>query len=87
MSEQSNISVDHFFDPSSKDFIHDPVPTLEKLSAEFPIARFDAWQAWLVTGHQNIFLACWTGDFLQTLIYGSLHLQKNHLKKWMLLKS
>ena len=54
MSEQSNISVDHFFDPSSKDFIHDPVPTLERLSAEFPIARFEAWQAWLVTGHQNI---------------------------------
>ncbi|MDB9996066.1 cytochrome P450 [Gammaproteobacteria bacterium] len=54
MSEHSNISVDHFFDPSSKDFIHDPVPTLERLSAEFPIARFEAWQAWLVTGHQNI---------------------------------
>ena len=54
MSEQSNISVDHFLDPSSKDFIHDPVPTLERLSAEFPIARFEAWQAWLVTGHQNI---------------------------------
>ena len=54
MSEQLNISVDHFFDPSSKDFIHDPVPTLERLSAEFPIARFDAWQAWLITGHQNI---------------------------------
>ena len=42
MTEQSNISVDHFFDPSSKDFIHDPVPTLERLSAEFPIARFEA---------------------------------------------
>ena len=54
MSEQSNFSVDHFFDPSSKDFIHDPVPTLERLSAEYPIARFEAWQAWLVTGHQNI---------------------------------
>ena len=54
MSEQSNISVDHFFDPSSKDFIHDPVPTLRRLSADFPIARFEAWQAWLVTGHQNI---------------------------------
>jgi cytochrome P450 len=54
MTEKSNISVDHFFDPSSKDFIHDPVPTLERLSAEFPIARFEAWQAWLVTGHQNI---------------------------------
>jgi hypothetical protein len=37
MTEQSNISVDHFFDPSSKDFIHDPVPTLERLSAEFPL--------------------------------------------------
>ena len=54
MSEQSSISVDHFFDPSSKDFIHDPVPTLRRLSADFPIARFEAWQAWLVTGHQNI---------------------------------
>jgi cytochrome P450 len=54
MSDQSNISVDHFFDPSSTDFIHDPVPTLKRLSAEFPIARFEAWQAWLVTGHQNI---------------------------------
>ena len=54
MSNQSDISVDHFFDPSSKDFIHDPAPTLEKLSAEFPIARFGAWQAWLITGHQNI---------------------------------
>ena len=47
-------TVDHFFNPSSKEFIHDPVPTLEKLSAEFPISRFDAWQAWLVTGHANI---------------------------------
>ena len=47
-------TVDHFFNPSSKEFIHDPVPTLEKLSAEFPISRFDAWQAWLVTGHSNI---------------------------------
>ena len=27
---------------------------MERLSAEFPIARFEAWQAWLVTGHQNI---------------------------------
>ena len=47
-------TVDHFFNPSSKDFIHDPVPTLEKLCAEYPISRFDAWQAWLVTGHANI---------------------------------
>ena len=43
-------TVDHFFNPSSKDFIHDPVPTLEKLCTEYPISRFDAWQAWLVTG-------------------------------------
>ncbi|MDG2347291.1 MAG: cytochrome P450 [SAR86 cluster bacterium] len=54
MSNQLDISVDHFFNPSSKEFIHDPTPTLEKLSHEFPIARFEAWQAWLVTGHQNI---------------------------------
>ncbi|MBT3851947.1 MAG: cytochrome P450 [Gammaproteobacteria bacterium] len=54
MSNHADISVDHFFDPSSKEFIHDPTPTLEKLSLEFPIARFEAWQAWLVTGHQNI---------------------------------
>ena len=47
-------TVDHFFNPSSKDFIHDPVPTLEKLSAEYPISRFNQWQAWLVTGHENI---------------------------------
>lgn len=47
-------TVDHFFNPSSKEFIHNPVPTLEKLSAGHPISRFDAWQAWLVTGHQNI---------------------------------
>ena len=47
-------TVDHFFNPSSKEFIHDPVPTLEKLCAEFPISRFDTWQAWLVTGHANI---------------------------------
>ena len=54
MSNHADISVDHFFDPSSKEFIHDPTPTLEKLTLEFPIARFEAWQAWLVTGHQNI---------------------------------
>ena len=47
-------TVDHFFNPSSKDFIHDPIPTLEKLSSEFPISRFDQWHAWLVTGHENI---------------------------------
>jgi cytochrome P450 len=47
-------TVDHFFNPASKEFIHDPVPTLEKLSAEHPISRFNAWQAWLITGHQNI---------------------------------
>ena len=38
-----------------KDFIHDPIPTLsKKLSSEYPISRFDQWQAWLVTGHENI---------------------------------
>jgi cytochrome P450 len=65
MSKQTNISVDHFFDPSSKDFIHDPAPTLEKLSAEFPIARFEAWQAWLITGHQNI-ISCLLDKRLST---------------------
>ena len=65
MSNQTNISVDHFFDPSSKDFIHDPAPTLEKLSAEFPIARFEAWQAWLITGHQNI-ISCLLDKRLST---------------------
>ena len=54
MSTPTDISVDHFFNPASKDFIHDPVPTLRKLNSEFPIARFNAWQAWLVTGHKNI---------------------------------
>ncbi|MBD63223.1 MAG: cytochrome P450 [Gammaproteobacteria bacterium] len=47
-------TVDHFFNPSSKEFIHDPIPTLEKLSSEYPISRFDQWQAWLITGHENI---------------------------------
>ena len=47
-------TVDHFFNPTSKEFIHDPVPTLEKLCAEYPVSRFDAWQAWLITGHENI---------------------------------
>ena len=47
-------TVDHFFNPSSKEFIHDPVPTLEKLCNDYPVSRFDAWQAWLVTGHANI---------------------------------
>ena len=65
MSKQTKISVDHFFDPSSKDFIHDPAPTLEKLSAEFPIARFEAWQAWLITGHQNI-ISCLLDKRLST---------------------
>ena len=47
-------TVDHFFNPASKEFIDNPVPTLEKLSSEYPISRFDAWQSWLVTGHENI---------------------------------
>ena len=60
-------TVDHFFNPSSKDFIHDPIPTLEKLSSEFPISRFDQWHAWLVTGHLvgwlTIVFRCWlTGN-------------------------
>ena len=54
MNNLEAIKVDHFFNPSSKDFIHNPIPTLEKLSEEFPIARFDAWQAWLISGHENI---------------------------------
>ena len=47
-------TVDHFFNPASREFIDNPVPTLEKLSSEYPISRFDAWQSWLVTGHENI---------------------------------
>jgi hypothetical protein len=47
-------TVDHFFDPSSKNFIDDPKPTIEKLVKEFPIARFNAWSAWLITGNKNI---------------------------------
>jgi hypothetical protein len=80
-------TVDHFFNPSSKEFIHDPVPTLEKLSAEFPISRFDAWQAWLVTGHANI-IKC----LLDTRLSTDFNLweyapPKNLLKTWMLLKN
>ena len=80
-------TVDHFFNPSSKEFIHDPVPTLEKLSAEFPISRFDAWQAWLVTGHANIINVYWIQGFQLISIFGNMRLQKNPLKKWMLLKN
>jgi len=58
-------TVDHFFNPSSKDFIHDPVPTLKKLSSEYPISRFDQWQAWLITGHENI-LKCLLDTRLST---------------------
>ena len=58
-------TVDHFFNPSSKDFIHDPIPTLKKLSSEYPISRFDQWQAWLVTGHENI-LKCLLDASLST---------------------
>ena len=58
-------TVDHFFNPSSKDFIHDPVPTLKKLSSEYPISRFDQWQAWLITGHENI-LKCLIDTRLST---------------------
>ena len=58
-------TVDHFFNPSSKDFIHDPIPTLKKLISEYPISRFDQWQAWLVTGHENI-LKCLLDTRLST---------------------
>ena len=58
-------TVDHFFNPSSKDFIHDPIPTLKKLSSEYPISRFDQWQAWLITGHENI-LKCLLDTRLST---------------------
>ncbi len=58
-------TVDHFFNPSSKDFIHDPIPTLKKLCSEYPISRFDQWQAWLVTGHENI-LKCLLDPRLST---------------------
>ena len=54
MINTDELTVDHFFDPSSKNFIDDPKPTIEKLVKEFPIARFNAWSAWLVTGNKNI---------------------------------
>ena len=54
MINTDELTVDHFFDPSSKNFIDDPKPTIEKLVKEYPIARFNAWSAWLVTGNKNI---------------------------------
>ena len=54
MLNGEQLKVDDFFDPSSKDFIHDPKPALRKLLKEYPIGRFDAWGAWLVTGNRNI---------------------------------
>ena len=46
MINTDELTVDHFFDPSSKNFIDDPKPTIEKLVKEYPIARFNAWSAW-----------------------------------------
>ena len=54
MLNLEELTVDHFFDPSSKNFIDDPKPTIKKLVNEYPIARFNAWSAWLVTGNKNI---------------------------------
>ena len=54
MINTDELTVDHFFDPSSKNFIDDPKPIIEKLVKEYPIARFNAWSAWLVTGNKNI---------------------------------
>jgi len=54
MSQIESITVDHFFNPASEEFINNPLPTLERLTAEYPLARYDAWQSWLVSGHQNL---------------------------------
>ena len=46
--------VDNFFDPSSKDFIHNPHPHLDRLLNEFPITWYEKWQCWLVSGNKRI---------------------------------
>ena len=46
--------VEEFFDPTSKEFIHDPHPYIDRLVREFPIAWFDKWQCWLISGNKRI---------------------------------
>ena len=46
--------VDEFFDPNSKEFIHNPQPTLDRLLNDHPIAWFDKWQCWLISGNRRI---------------------------------
>ena len=46
--------VDDFFDPTSKEFIHNPHPYLDKLLSDFPIAWFEKWQCWLISGNKRI---------------------------------
>ncbi|MEK9649345.1 MAG: cytochrome P450 [Gammaproteobacteria bacterium] len=53
MQEYLNITVDHFFNPSSKDFVENPDSTLAKLM-EYPIGRYEAWGSWIITGHELI---------------------------------
>ena len=43
----------------------------EKLVKEYPIARFNAWSAWLVTGNKNITDCLLDEDYLLTLTYGT----------------
>ena len=47
-------SVDEFFDPNSKEFIHNPQPALDRLINEYPIAWFNKWQCWLISGNRRI---------------------------------
>tara|TARA_B100000029_G_scaffold227254_1_gene225077 strand:- start:23886 stop:25121 length:1236 start_codon:yes stop_codon:yes gene_type:complete len=54
MNDNQILSVDHFFDPGSKEFIDNPKPTLQKLLTEYPIGRYNSWAAWVITGHENI---------------------------------
>ena len=53
MQDYSNLTVDHFFNPSSKEFVENPNDTLAKLM-EYPIGRYEAWASWVITGHELI---------------------------------
>ena len=44
MQNHSHLTVDHFFDPSSKEFVENTNDTLAKLR-EYPIGRYEAGQA------------------------------------------
>ena len=46
--------VEDFFDPTSKEFIHNPHPYLDRLLREFPITWFDKWRCWLISGNKRI---------------------------------